>query len=263
MEKQTHKTVTIRKSRFHTDAFAKLHLKCQGKRDGKKGIPPITNINTYMTPNVKKEHDRIYAYMAYAVGKINEYNTQHYQDLQALIADFIGKSEDITKLYHFLQNTPSELSLYIPKSNLSPEFEAYLDSKRALEYGLDNMAIRQRRFEEYQQKLIKYKEKYAVLRKELDGLYINIMVCFDMIQKNINLAKPMFWKASAEIDIRLSWYWQGVLLKHKDAKVLPRTAPEPDDKKYQTYYIDMTTELQKQIDDVQAKYQAITQFKQI
>lgn len=263
MEKSVHKTVTIRKSRFHTDAFAKLHLKCQGKRDGKKGMPPLSEKGNHMTPNVKKEHDRIYAYMAYAVGKINENNTQHYQDLQALIADFIGKSEDITKLYRFLQNTPSELCLYIPKSNLSPEFEAFLASKRTFERGLDDMAIRQRRFEEYQQKLIKYKEKYAVLRKEIDELYINIMVCFDTIQKNINLAKPMFWKASAEIDIRLSWYWQGVLLKHKDAKILPRTAPEPDDKKYQTYYIDMTTDLQKQIDDVHAKYQIITQFDQI
>lgn len=263
MKKIIYKTVTIKKSRFHTDIFAKLHLKCQGKRDGKKGMPPVSANGNHMTPNVKKEHDRIYNYMAYAVGKIDEYNTQHYQNLQALIADFTGKAEDINKLYQFLQNTPSDLCLYIPTSNLSPEFEAFLSSKRVSEQGLDDTAIRQRRFEEYQRKLIKYKEKYAALRKELDELYKNIMVCFDMIQKNINLAKPMFWKASAEIDIRLSWYWQGVLLKHKDAKTLPRTAPEPDEQKYQSYYNDMTDKLQKQMDAVCTKYQEITQFDQI
>lgn len=263
MEKLKHNTVAIKNSRFHTDVFSKIHLKCQGKRDGKKGLPPVSLNGDNMTPNIRKEHDRIYTYMAYAVGKINAYNTQYYRDLQALIADFTGKAEDITKLYQFLQGTPSELCLYIPKSSLSPDFEAFLSSKRTLEQGLDDMAIRQRRFEEYQQKLIKYKEKYSVLRKELDELYINIMVNFDAIQKNINLVKPMFWKASAEIDIRLSWYWQGVLLKHKEAKALPRTAAEPDGQKYQTYYIDMTKELKQQINDVSVQYQTIIQFAKI
>lgn len=257
------KKLIIQKPKFNTGFFSALRLKHQGKRDGKKEIPRIASGVDMIPPNVKKEHDRIYSYMAYIIVKIDNYNAQYYKELQSFIAEFTSKVNDIKSIYKFLKNKPSDLSLYIPKITTDPEFELFLSSKRESEKDLDEMALRQRRFEEHYQTIEKYKIKYTKLCKEIEELYISIMECYGVIEKNINLVKPMFWKASAEIDIRLSWYWQGVLLKHCDADKLSQTAPEPDNTKYKNYYDNLISEIQTQIKDVSTEFNAITRDKYI
>lgn len=253
--------VHIKKPHFHTNVFSMLWLKWQGKRDGKTGIPQTDSAHDEMTPNIKKEHDRIYSYMAYVIKKIDVYNAIYCKDLQSLITNFNCKVENIKVLYELLKDKPSDICLYIPKMSVDIEFEAYLSSKRDHEKSLDEMALRQRRFDEYQQKLEKYRKKYATLRTEIDDLYVSIMICYDIIKNNINIAKPMFWKASSEIDIRLSWYWQGVVLKHKYANKLSSTAPDPDSRKYEEYYNRKIEVMKEQIDSVILRYNYIIELK--
>lgn len=257
------KTLTVEKPHFHTGKCAELRLKFQGKRDGKKGIPNIIPNESIMTPIVKKEHDKIYSYMSSVTGKVNEYNSEYYKELQHLIAKFSGKAEDTLVIHKFLEDKPSEMRFYIPKANFNSEFEAYLSTKRKFEKNLDDIGIRERRFNEYQQKLDKYRTRYYTSRNIVDEVYQNIMINYDIIKKNINLVKPMFWKASAEIDMRLSWYWQGVLMKHKNTRNLPQTAPSPDYNMYEQYYSEMISNIDEQIENVQLKYKEITKLKEL
>lgn len=257
------KTITVKKSHFHTGKCAEFKLKFQGKRDGKKGIPNIISENSIMSPIVKKEHDKIYSYMSSVTGKVNEYNSEYYKELQSLIAEFSGKAENTLVIHRFLEDKPSEICFYIPKANFNSEFEAYLSNKRKLEKDLDDIGIRKRRFNEYQQKLEKYRTRYYTSRNIVDDVYKNIIINYDIIKKNITLVKPMFWKASAEIDMRLSWYWQGVLLKHKNARNLPQSAPSPDYNMYEQYYNEMISDIDAQIEKVKSKYEEITNLKEL
>lgn len=248
------KNIKIKRIKSHTNIFSELFLKRQGKKDGKNGIPFNYSGDEIISPNIKKEHDKIYSYMAYMLKMISNYNAYYYHEFQALFAEFDSKTEDAKKIIDYLQDKPSEINLYISNLNSTLDFEKYLSSKRKSEEGLDNIVIRQRRFEEYQNRLLKYRTMFKALSEEIDEIYKKIVVCFDVLKRTFELFEPMFWEACSVIDIRLSWYWQGVLLKHSQAEKLLPVAPIPSCRKYNEYIKAKTDEIERLKEIIQNKY---------
>ncbi len=260
MESQKKKS-SINFKRIHSNVsiLSKFLLKRSGKKDGKKSIPFIQE-KYIISPNVKKEHDKVYAYMAYIMRVINNHNASYYHESQSMIAELETKVDEAIKLSEFLKDKPSEISVYIPNYTKNADFENYLKSKHKLETELDDISIRQRRFEEYQNRLSKYRTKLDTLSIQIIEIYKNILVNLDIIRKTIELSEPIFGEVASNIDMRLSWYWQGVILKHPQAEMLKPTAPEP---KYETYtdYLDAKKdELEKLQQRVESIY---TDFKDI
>ena len=254
MEKKDCCKIKIKRIKSHTNIFSEISLKRQGKKDGKKGIPFKPSDREIMSPNIKKEHDKIYAYMAYILKMISNYNAYYYHEFQALFAEFHSKTEDAKKIINYLKDKPSEMSLYISNIDSTSDFEKYLNSKRKSEEGLDNIVIRQRRFEEYQNRLLKYRTRFKDLSAEIDDIYKYIMVCLDILQRTLELSEPMFCEACSVIDIRLSWYWQGVLLKHAQAENLIPVVPPPSYNKYNEYIKAKTDEIEHLTEIIQKRY---------
>lgn len=256
MKKQDYcKNIKIKRINSHIRILSKFFLKRQGKKDGKRGIPSITTDNQIMSPNIKKEHDRVYSYMAYIIRIISSYNAHYYHELQALIAKLDAKIKECIIIKQITKDKPSEISLYIPTISSNPEFENFLNSKHTLEQSLDSIAIRKRRFEEYQSKLSKYRIKEEALSVEINEIYENIMVCLDIIKRTLELSEPIFWESCSVIDIRLSWYWQGVLLKHAQAEKLPPIVSKPNCSQYDNYIKSKIDEIEQLTQVVQDKYQ--------
>lgn len=253
MEKQN--KLKFKKINSHIGIISKFILKTNGKRDGKKGIPFSASNDDIVSPNVKKEHDKIYSYMAYIIRVINIYNAFYYHELQSMIADLSTKVNEAINLNNILRKQHSEISMYIPICNTDKDFEDFLKSKHKLENDLDDIAIRQRRFEEYQNKLSTYRIKFNTLSIEIVEIYKNIFMNIDIIKRTFELAKPIFWEASSTIDIRLSFYWQGVLLKHPKAEKLEQTAPKPNCIQYTDYIKSKMDELIAFQQDVESTYQ--------
>lgn len=252
--------IKIKKIYVHINIFSKYFLKRRGKVDGKKGIPFIVACTDISSPNIIKEHDKIYSYMAYVIKTIEIYNAENYHYLQAFIAELDSKIMKATKIYEFIKDKPHQLSFYIPKYKCDSEFEEFLNSRHALEKALDDMAIRQRRFDEYQNMLSKYNTNFESLCDEIDESFKSIMVYLNRIKRAFELCKPLFWRACFDIDIRLSWYWQGVLLKHAQANKLPSKTPVPDMNQFEKYIDLKMEELKKITETAQKKYH---EFKEL
>ena len=239
----------IKLLKVRTGFIMKLVLKHRGKSDGKHGIPNYNADCTVISPFIKKEHDIVYSYMGYVIKTLDEHNALYYHDYESMIAEFTSKINKAIKFSAALKNIPDEASLYIPTMKLDTGFEDYLSSKREAEKELDTIGIRQRRFEEYQQKVRIIRKKFSTLCSEITELYQSIMVCIDNIKQSVNTVPPVFWKAQSEVDICLSWYWEGVLLKHPKASTLPQIVPDPDYSRYDTYIVS----IQKEIGDMKEK----------
>ncbi|MCI9618117.1 MAG: hypothetical protein HFG31_09055 [Eubacterium sp.] len=256
---QKRNNIHFKKNKFRSGIVSKFILKQSGKKDGKKSIPFI-HVKHIISPNVKKEHDKVYLYMAYIMQIINMHNANYYYELQSMIANLETKVNEAVNLNQILGDKPSDTSMFIPNYAEERGFEEFLKSKHKLEVGLDDMAIRQRRFEEYQNKLSKYRKRLNALSHEIMDIYKNIFMNLGIIKKTIALSEPIFWEASSAIDMRLSWYWQGVILKHSQAKDLPQTAPKPNYEIYTEYlngqYGELET-LQQKVESVYKKFENI------
>lgn len=251
----TYKHIKVKKFRIGRNLFTKFILKWRGKRDGKKGIPSSVSNNHFMTPNIAKEHNKVYLYTARNMKMISLYNAYYFREVQALISILDVKLKEYNKTSQLLTNKPSDIDLYIPDSKRDQDFENYLKSKHVLEQNLDSLAVRTRRFEEYQNKLSKYRTRLDSLTVEINDTYKMIMVCTEVIKRTLELAEPMFLEACSTIGIRMSWYWEGVMLKHSQSDNLPPTPLAPDFTQFRQMTQSKLDEITEIRTDIQGKMQ--------
>lgn len=209
--------------------------------------------NNFMTPNIEKEHNRVYLYTARNMKMISLYNAYFFHEIQALTSNLDAKFKEYNKISQLLTNKPYDIDLYIPDSKRDQDFENYLKSKHILEQNLDSLAVRTRRFEEYQSKLSKYRTRLDSLTVEINETYRMIMVCTEVIKRTLELAEPMFLEACSTIGIRLSWYWEGVLLKHSQSDNLPPIPLAPDFAQFKQLIQSKLDEITEIRTDIQGK----------
>ena len=207
------------------NCLSKCYLKCIGKKDGKNEIPYIaegtTKINEVQTPTIIREKTRIKKCLSVLTERLNKKNNALYKDIMVSIVEFEQATLEYDRLHKRLEDKLKEYDIIIPKSYSTDEEEAFLASKRESESNLDDFGVRTRRFNEYQSKLSPMRKELFESRKKLIEQYKNIASSIEQLKNLEDCIKNAMEYYCAKVNRRISWYWQGVLLKHEDKETLP------------------------------------------
>ena len=220
MKRKTIKANTrILKPKIFLNIISKFVLTSVGKKDGKKNIP-FLNASTaapheIFTPTILREQSRIEKCMALILERINRKNDILYKDTIRRIVHFRQSSIEYQRLYEKLKNKLQlDDIIVVPIPSLNPDVEVMLSSKRRSEDNADDMGIRLRRANEYHQKLRSSRICLIKSRNSLEEQYKCILVNIKQIELIDSYIDSSFMFYNAVINKRLSWYWQGLLLKH-------------------------------------------------
>lgn len=245
--------------------FSKCWLKHLGKIDGKNKIP-VENNNIWSSPTIDREHARLKGCMSVVSEKINIKNNKLYIRTEYMISEFEQAALEYKRLHeHLAEKISLDDIVIIDSSALDDDQKAMLNLKRENEEPLDNTGIRMRRFSEYQANLIQMRSQLVKSKLELERLYRAIVGNFSEIERLDTFIETSFWKYSSKIEKRLSWYWQGVLLKNsknKDSKrAYTACPPKSENKEFVDFHKKRREELIRKINEVEKKHEKMCELK--
>ncbi len=208
-----------------TNFCAKISLKIKGYYDGKKCIPYFDSSNSeWISPTIQDEKAKINSFMSRMYRSVNHQNQDVFNNIKVAIAQFEENVSEIEKIHAFLS---SKLSIYeisenaaLSKNGLTSEQIAFLNSRRVSEHGLDDIPVRMRRMNEYFEPLLPLRTQLEDALSNLEGNYEEIIENYTKIELMDEAINGVFFDVNARVDKRLSWYWQGVLCKHKDRNII-------------------------------------------
>lgn len=209
------------------NCLSKCYLKHLGKRDGNNEIPYIAegtdrnSLTDIVTPTIIREEERIKKCLSVLSERLNKKNNAIYKDIMASIIEFEQAALDYKRLHKRLESKLKEYDIIIPKSYSSIEEEDFLAAKRDSEANLDDFGVRERRFNEYQKKLSPMRKELFESRKKLIEQYRSIVSSIEQLKNLEDCIANAAKYYTAKVNKRISWYWQGVLLKHNDKDELP------------------------------------------
>lgn len=258
--KQSKANVRFLKPVLLVNVFSKCWLKHLGKNDGKNNIPRSDGTIWY-SPTIDREHSRIDGCMATVSEKINSRNNKLYIQTEYMIYEFERAAYDYERLHnHLAEQIARDAIIIVDSKNLTDDQKNMLSSKRKNEQPQDEIGIRLRRFKEYQDKLNSLRSQLVQSKASLESLYQIIHANQKQIKLLDSYIDTAFWRYSSKIDRRLSWYWQGVLLKCKKPN-LPACAPKSDCTKFQTLHEKRQKELNDRIIQIDSIYDKVIQLK--
>lgn len=248
-----------------TNLFSKCWLKHLGKIDGKKKIP-VQNNNVWYSPTIDREQARLKWCMAVVSEKINTKNNELYISTEYMISKFEQAAMEYERLHNHLAKkiSPDDI-IIVDSSALDDDQKAMLKLKRKNEEPLDDTGIRIRRFNEYQTNFAQLRSQLTKSKLELEHLYRAIIGNLSEIERLDTFIETSFWKYSSKIEKRLSWYWQGVLLKNSTIKDAKRdyTAcpPKPDNKEYVNFHENRRNELIIKVNEVKKTHEKMCKLE--
>lgn len=258
--KQSKANVHILKPVMFANVFSKCWLKYLGKNDGKNRIPRRDGAIWY-SPTIDREHSRIDGCMATVSEKINSRNNKLYIKTEYMISEFEQAAYEYERLHnHLKEHISKDAIIIVDSKDLTTDHKNMLSSKRENEKNLDSIGIRLRRFKEYQEKLNLLRSQLDQSRVSLENLYQIIHANQKQIKLLDSYIDTAFWRYSSKIDRRLSWYWQGVLLKCKDPN-LPACVPKANCTKFKTLHEARQKELNDRITSLDSIYEKVIQLK--
>lgn len=241
--------------KIKTNFWAKISLKFKGYCDGKKSIPyQNSNKSEWISPTIQDEKAKINSFMSGLYRNVNYQNENTFNAIKVAIAKFEENVSEIKNLHSFLASKFSTYEISenatLSKSEFTPEQINYLNSRRASERGLDDIPVRIRRMNEYFEPLLPLRDKLEDALANLEGNYEEILENYTKIELSDEAIKGVFFDVNARVDKRLSWYWQGVLCKHKDRKTIKFDNQKIDDFDVRNLYDSHRKNLETHINDI-------------
>lgn len=244
-----------------TNLIAHLILNFRGYRDGKKNIPFLAENNNWISPTIRDEKAKVSSYMSKIYRIANTKNFNLFIMAEISIAKFEQNALQIERLHNFLKEKLLEYetaeNIAMVNMKLTEEQKDFLNSKRVSETNLDPVGLRARRLNEYFRPLATLKEQINNVLIEIEQNYENLVGYYTKIEMIDETVKAQFFDVNARIDKRLSWYWQGVLRKHKDRDSIKIEGQKIDDFDVKSLYDEQRKNLESKFKKVKEKREKI------
>lgn len=248
--------LNARRAILPATCFSKCYLKHLGKRDGKNEIPYIVegvdknSLTDIKTPTIIREEERIKKCLSVLTERLNKKNNALYKDIMVSIVEFEQAALDYDRLHKRLEDKLKEYDIIIPKSYSTQQEEDFLSAKRDSESNLDEFGVRTRRFNEYQSKLSPMRKELFESRKKLIDQYKNIVSSIEQLKNLEDCIANAVEYYSAKVNKRISWYWQGVLLKHEDKDTLPSFPKEQLNSQFECIFKHRRKEFEDKLEEL-------------
>ena len=192
----------------------------RGKKDGKRNIPYRDVNGDWISPTIQEETHKAAAIISNIYRVLKKANAESYIEFEWWIAEFEERAVEIKRLHDFLDCKMKRLDASFctatDNPKLSPDDRAMLNAKRKSEKDLEEMGIRLRRFNEYQQPLDPLRKRLIMARKELEENFEMVAAYYGQFRLLDEQMISLYEEFCSLANARLSWYWQGVLKKHND-----------------------------------------------
>lgn len=259
--------LNVRKPILFANCLSKCYLKYLGKKDGKNNIPFIDHngksADMINSPTINRELSKIEKCMSVVSEKINKKNNGLYKDTMISIIKFKQSALEYKRLHTLLNDKLKEYDIIIPNSYSLPEEEEMLNCKKVSEQELDPIGVRSRRFEEYQIKLKPLRQKLTESRETLKEQYCEIMINVKQIRLLDTYIDTSYIYYSSKVNKRISWYWQGVLMKHHSKKLLPKCPEPPKDSKLKAIHIERRKDFEDKLKELEETHKNILSMPEL
>ena len=210
--------------------WTRFMLVHRGKKDGKKNIPYRDINGDWISPTIQEEAHKAAAIISNIYRILKKANAESYIEFEWWIAEFEERAVEVKRLHSFLDGKMKrfDASLFTATDNsMLPSSEReFLNAKRESEKDLEEMGIRLRRFNEYQQPLEPLRRRLIIARKELEESFEMVAAYYGQFRLLDEQLISLYQEFCSLANARLSWYWQGVLKKHKDRDSMQVEMPE-------------------------------------
>lgn len=241
--------------------FSKLFLINQGKKDGKNEIPyRIEDI--WISPTIRTEEKRVEKLITNVSAFSNRKNYRLYVQFEQSVAYFEQRAIEIKTLHDFLDKKLGiyDESYYTSNSDISIPLDldlqgqngmkAMLNSKRKSEENAETMGIRIRRFKEYQKPMNDLRVRYNLAKKELEQSFEEIVAIYELLVMIDRQLNSLYHGFCAKVNMRLAWYWQGVLKKHPQKDKIQLLVPKTEKSIFDSLYGLSIEKLEESMDEL-------------
>ncbi len=234
--------------------WTKWNMTRRGKKDGKRSIPYIDMNGKWVSPTIQEEFSKVNNCISEAYQILCKNNARCFLEFERCIAEFKQKALEIQRLHSFLEEklNPFDVIACATGTNtqMTKEQINMLDSKRNSENNAEVMGIRIRRFNEYQKPYEPLRTRLIIARKELEDTYKNIIYYYGQIDLINTRLRVFYTELCSAADVRISWYWQGVLKKHTNKRNMHLQIPKTEDDTFNRIYALNIDGRTKEIDEV-------------
>lgn len=233
--------------------WSKFRLLHKGKKDGKKNIPYIDSRGYCISPTIQEESNSVLVMLSNVYSYLNRKNTDCYIMTETAFSEFEQRALEIERLHNFLKEKMKQfdepINISVVNQALTEEVKEMLNSKRESEKDLEPIGIRLRRFREYQRQIEPFRKQFVIARKKLEQDFENVSKCaaqVELIDEQLRIISHKFYSVA---NTRLSWYWQGVLKKHKQKDQFKSQIPRVIEADFDTIYGTRLKDIKKRVSD--------------
>lgn len=237
--------------------FSKWYLVHKGKRDGKKNIPYLDGKGNWISPTIQEECNKVDILISNVYRYLCKNNLNSFIAFEYYVAEFEQRVLEVKRLHTFLEKRINRFDITTCTSTenngLSQEEKNMLNAKRKSEEELEDIGIRIRRFNEYQQPLEPLRKRFILARHELErdfNLLIEYYKQIELINKQLQILYVEFCSAA---NTRIAWYWQGVLKKHPKNDKMFLAMPKADPAMFDALYGMNINSLNNQLAELRKK----------
>lgn len=267
IDEEKNETVTHlykpRKPYVFTNVLSKLILMHTGKKDGKRGIPTDINNPEWLSPTLRKEYSKIDEKMSKIWYDVDKTSDKLYAEIELLLSDFLYNEKEINNIYNYIMDENVTYKEVVGNSVTSPALNDMLNAKRHNEGKCDALGIRLRRYNEHKKVIDVAMKAFDEKKNNLKNDYQKIMENYQIIINTENKLDIYFWELCSNIERRTSWYWQGMLLKHLQGKIMPQIPPKANNNHINTFHQNRRNALEQKILDIEKRYQNILNVRYI